>query len=509
MSRFNRLPPTPRVSAAALATTAVAAAVSAPLANPPSAASKPARETPAAPANRTSRFAAPVEKVSAVQSLGFYIILAYVFARFSLMSEILTFGLGFNIYLIVVVGSLAAFATAVTGGFRRFLLAPPAYFLVGFMLWLVATIPFSTWRGGSFGLLKTSFMTDFSMFFMIVALTLTWRQCVLLMNAIAIGGAIDFIATRIYGGSEDGRLIMSFGTLGNPNDLATHLLIALPFCVLLLLNHKSMVVRPLALAAAIAMLYAIIQTGSRAALLSVGVCVIYAFFRGTATQKFGLAAGGALVILLTLAFQPASVLLRYASIFSNNVQVEAANATDYEYAVGSEAARKQLLIDSIMTTLANPLFGVGPGNYASADADKKNGAGQTATWQVTHNSYTQVSAESGVPGFILFAGLIISTFTMVASTYRHTRKHPQLRYISNTAFILLLTLAGFGVNIFFSALAYTYYLPTLAAISIVVCTLAKQELRRFEASNVMSYSVPGSVRAPSMQMAVQRSALPT
>jgi O-antigen ligase len=455
-------------------------------------------------------FTPPEESVSALQSVGFYVILAYVFARFSLISEITSFGLGQNLYIIVIVGPLAALATALTGGIRRFLLAPPAYFLIAFMLWLVVDIPFSTWRGGSFALLKGAFMTDFSMFFMIVCLTRTWRQCVILMNAIAIGGAVDFVATRIYGGRLAGRLVMTFGTLGNPNDLATHLLIALPFCLLLIVNNRNMIVRSLALCSAVAMLYAIIQTGSRGAFLAVGAVLIYIFLKGSTTLKVGLAAGGVMVIVLGTALLPSALLLRYATIFTSGFQVEAGTEKEYEYAVGSEEARKRLLIDSILTTLANPLFGVGPGNYASADANTKNEAGKQAAWQVTHNSYTEVSSESGIPGFVLFTGMIVSTFKMLGSAYRRTRKHPELRYLSNTAFVLLITLAGFCVNIFFSAMAYNYYLPTLVALSIVFCAVAKQHIQRFAQQNATS-SVPlaPATRTPTMELFARRSPLPS
>jgi O-antigen ligase len=494
MSRFNRLltarrdTPTPQ------------AAATQPLVTLPPVANVPA-------AKPATCFTPPQESVSAVQSVGFFIVLAYVFARFSLISEITTFGLGYNLYIIVIVGPLAALATIVTGGIRRFLLAPPAYFLIGFMLWLVVAVPFSTWHGGSFALLKNAFMTDFSMFFMIVALTRSWRQCVLLMNAIAIGGAVDFITTRIYGADEVGRLVMSFGTLGNPNDLATHLLITLPFCILLILNNRSIVVRPLAACAAVAMLYAIIQTGSRGALLSVAAVVIYIFFKGSPMLKIGLAVGGVIVVVLTMALLPSGVMLRYATIFNSDYQAESGTEAQYEYAVSSEEARKQLLIDSVLTTLAHPLFGVGPGNYASADAGKKNEAGQHASWQVTHNSYTQVSSESGIPGLVLFLGMIISTFKMVGSTYRQTRKRPELQYLSNTAFALLITLAGFSVNIFFSALAYNYYLPTLVAISIVFCTIARQHIQRFESQSVASpVPVASTRRAPATEMPARRSA---
>jgi hypothetical protein len=97
--------------------------------------------------------------------------------------------------------------------------------------------------------------------------------------------------------------------------------------------------------------------------------------------------------------------------------------------------------------------------------------------------------------------MIGSTFKMLGSTYRRVRKHPELRYLSNTAFVLLITLAGFCVNIFFSAMAYNYYLPTLVALSIVFCTVAKQHIQRFEGQNAASSAAlaPGA-RTPTMEL---------
>jgi len=61
---------------------------------------------------------------------------------------------------------------------------------------------------------------------------------------------------------------------------------------------------------------------------------------------------------------------------------------------GTEASlsaqqRKELLFKSLKVTVRHPLFGVGPGNFEVV----------SGAWDVTHNSYTQISAEGGIPAF--------------------------------------------------------------------------------------------------------------
>lgn len=489
MSRFNQVPP------------ATAGAGPAILAAPPIPAPPP--RAPAAVFSAVNLpFARRMGRLTPFQTLGFWAMLIYVFARFSLISEILTYGVKFKIPIILVIGPAAVLLTFMTGGFRRFLLARPSYYVVGFMAWLVFVIPFATWRGGSFDLLKNAFMTDFSMYFMIVGLCLTWEHFSRLAYAIALGGAIDFLATRVYGMEDSGRFFMSFGTLMNPNDLATHLLITLPFCLMMFRSGGQFSAwKPLAGLGGILMIFTIFKTGSRGSLVALMGVVVYAFLTAPLSKKVALAIAACFTALVLSFILPSTTIMRYATIFWDNPDVRADQVEDYREAMGSQEARKNLLIDSVKTTLTHPLFGVGPGDYSSADAALKHAEGKRAPWQVTHNSYTEVSSEAGIPALIFFLGILITSYRLAWSVQKQTKADPKLHHFATAAYTLQLALVGFAVNIFFSAVSYKYYLPVLAALCCVLYKLAQPEIeksaRRATAAALASSPKAGGIRSRS------------
>jgi O-antigen ligase len=72
---------------------------------------------------------------------------------------------------------------------------------------------------------------------------------------------------------------------------------------------------------------------------------------------------------------------------------------------GSLEARQLLLKDSLLLTVKHPLLGIGPGNFPS----------YTQTWGVAHNTYTELGAETGLPGLILFLVLMGLTLRKIKS----------------------------------------------------------------------------------------------
>ncbi len=75
-----------------------------------------------------------------------------------------------------------------------------------------------------------------------------------------------------------------------------------------------------------------------------------------------------------------------------------------------------LLRQSIQMTFEHPIFGVGPGVFAAASWDERKRAGIGAgNAQVTHNTYTQISSETGIPGFFFFIATVFLSFKYTLS----------------------------------------------------------------------------------------------
>jgi O-antigen ligase len=77
---------------------------------------------------------------------------------------------------------------------------------------------------------------------------------------------------------------------------------------------------------------------------------------------------------------------------------------------GSIEARSELLRESLRLMVHHPIFGVGPGNFGVI----------TEEWRVAHNTYTELGAETGFPGLILFCAVLVSAVRRI----RRVRKLP-------------------------------------------------------------------------------------
>jgi O-antigen ligase len=444
----------------------------------------PLSTQPASPAG-ISRLKAQVAEGSGVLGrIGFAAALAYVFIRFALLSDAITAILGFKPFLTYMTAPIALLGVLFTGGLMRAVRFKPGIFFCAFLGWLLLAVPFSVWRGGSTQTLFTAFEADFSMFFMIVGLTTTWYRFRMMLFAIAAGGVCDFLLCLLYPGSLEGRFVLSFGVLSNPNDLATHVLFVLPMCVFVfLVSRRFSVAKFVITPTIIGFLVIVLRTGSRAALLSLIGLAIYLFFRGSMAFKIMALVAVAVVGPITLLSLPADVRYRYISMFSSGGPEVGTDEEAYRASIASSSseARKALLMNSVSETFHNPLFGVGPGQFATAEADVAKELGQRAAWQVTHNTYTEVSAEAGIPAFLFFVGALFGAMKLLYQVQKRSRLKARLDYLAVPAFWLMVCGIGLSINIFFAALAYQFYIPTFIALAMVAASLADDELRNYPA----------------------------
>jgi O-antigen ligase len=143
--------------------------------------------------------------------------------------------------------------------------------------------------------------------------------------------------------------------------------------------------------------------------------------------------------------------------------------------IESTEARKQLLIDSLIITAKHPFLGVGPGNFQVAQDAMAQARGDRSLWHVTHNTYTQLSSEMGLPGLGIYLALLYFVFKTLNGIIRAKTKGPtwdNLRALAlclRTAFIIFLPIA------FFDALAYNSDVPILAGLTTALGFMAQKQ----------------------------------
>jgi len=326
--------------------------------------------------------------------------------------------------------------------------------------WMVLTIPFASWRGGSFQQVFFEFSKA-----LIVTLTLivtVTRKVELrrLMLVQALGVALMTSAAVIANNRMQGRLAgVGDAMLSNPNDLAINVALNWPLCLLFLITVRGMAAKLFWAVSMLVMIYALIETYSRAGFLALIVAIVLCLWEFGIRRKKVYVLGVAFVCLMaTVAVAPGNYIARLETLLGK--------FQEGDYDRGSAEARYELLIQSLKVTATHPVFGVGPGNFPS----------YTGLWRVTHNTYTQFSSECGIPVLLLFLLLMRRVFLNL----RYLRKVPRSPDTEELHLYTSALMASFGAYLlgaFFSSTGYElfpYYMVVYTTL-LYRLTLAEQE----------------------------------
>jgi O-antigen ligase len=191
-------------------------------------------------------------------------------------------------------------------------------------------------------------------------------------------------------------------------------------------------------------------------------------------KKILVAAVTALLFLSALALLPSSTYRRltYVAIGGQVVTDDTEQS-----ALASQLQREVLFWDSVRLTFQNPIFGVGPGEFIVAQSNEKEKKGERGLWRQTHNSYTQVSSEAGLPGLIFFVGSILTCFRLNYRMYRQTGGKQGLEDYAALSSCMLVGLVAFSTGAVFDQLAYTSHLAILGGITAATYLAAQPALR--------------------------------
>jgi putative inorganic carbon (HCO3(-)) transporter len=466
----QQIPPTPRVR---LPRTPSAAAIPRGGNRPPSAIPTHTRATPPAPIRPKPIY---VDN-TATTGLTFPIALFYVFALFSLGNEFSIILLGVKPYFTWVTGPIAIIAAVASGNLFRAWDLGPGRWLILFTFWMMLATPFAIYHAGSIAAIQEYTLKQLPVLFMLAALITSLRQVEWFCRMMAFAGLMMVGISLRYGGFSDNRFMLPGTSLENPNDFATHLLLALPFCLLMMLN-SSWIFRIIGIASSGSLVLIILRSGSRGGFIALMAMVAIMFWKMSGGQRVVVLAVCIICGSIAMAVFPQILWDRFKTILSTDTSAE--NSTESRTVALAEAStngRMYLLRRSLEFTARHPIFGLGPGNFIVAEAADANAKNERGSWLGTHNSYTQASSEGGIPAFLFFAAAVVSAIRINGGIYRRTRQRPEFKRIANIALCLMLTLIGFAVNILFSHLAFRYYLPMLAGLTVAFSAITEREIR--------------------------------
>jgi|SRR5579862_3386739 len=347
-----------------------------------------------------------------------------------------------------------------------------ATYLLLLMGQLFATVPMSpVWPGGAF---QTSleFGRVVALFIAIVSFVTTMKRLRRLI-LIQCSSVVAFSAVTVWNARlKTGRLASALGSdySSNPNDLALGLVTVFPVCLALVFLSRSVLGKTVWALGVLLMMYAVFLTGSRGGFLSLvvasAVCLWEFAIRGHRRYILLLAALAAVIL-----WQSASstLIARLKGTFDPSEEIESAYS--------SAQQREALFWRSVEVTEEHPLFGVGPGNFPVLSGN----------WHVTHNAFTQMSSEGGLPALLLYLLFVWSGFRNVHITKRLARGRQEPTVMARA---LVAGLMGYLVGACFASSAYEYPYVLVAYTTALVWIVKRSVYRSKE---VESTEIPSEV----------------
>ena len=402
---------------------------------------------------RITSFEKPVQRIGAVG------LLLLLFCSFSRVTDFA----GSNLHIPLVLSIFCLVMALLSGDLLVALKSPIGIALTGFTFWFVCDIPTSFWRSDSLALLTDSWSKCLGLFVVTGALLASLRQIKAALRtlgyAFLVTSALGFVFGRTN--AVDGRFSLSQGEYGGANELATAMVQGCIFWWYMMhSSSRSAIMRWLSVLPMIPLLIILLKTGSRAGIVVIGVTMVMIFFHYSMKNRI-------VFLLVVLIGVGAAVLApneagkRFSTILKSDV-----SSVAEESALASSTQRGYLLKRSLELTLAHPIFGVGPGQFAVAEAGMSATEGKRGQWLGTHNTYTQISSECGLPGLFFFVASLWFCWKELRAAERIHRDNPSPdseEYLT-IAFVLRLALVSFAVFFCFEHVGYDAFYPALAGI---------------------------------------------
>jgi len=337
--------------------------------------------------------------------------------------------------------------------------------------WYAAGIPFSLWRSGSLEIFTQVWLKTLLVFVLLTQTLGTVKRIHALLWAIILS---ELVVTS-FSIVESSRVIwigermlgVNLGILGW-NFLGIAVAITIPYIAAMFVSYRSILRTGLLAAASVSMLWMLVLTASRGGLLNVlwstGLTSLLVL-RGRSRGRL-VAIGMIAALFITVSFAPQVFWQRLGTVWNGSetymdaVQASAEESTQDRWAV---------LDRSIEYTLENPVFGLGLGNFEVASGLRLR---QPSAWIGTHNTFTEVSSEAGLPALGLFLALLV---TVILKMGKISRACDRKMSSSDVGLMARATLASVLSSIFgavFVHLAYEYYLFYPIAIAVGIHHIA-------------------------------------
>jgi O-antigen ligase len=460
---------------------------------PPTAIPILVRQTPAASPRQT---AVP-------EKLAFGLNMLFLFLVTSRLIELLH--LFSSMHLVVIISVAAGLIGVLNGTVWKTLTSPLGVLFLCITIWFAITVPLSVWRGGSAATFSGQWLKSVCMFFLVGSATVNSRQALIGMRVSAYSYLACGVVALTMGVVSEGRLGLRSGSLANPNYLAATMCTGVFLWWFIVRNSKAGRLSRVIGVGALAILVAVmVKTGSRGALFALLATIPFLIMQYPLAKRLWIAGGLATLALLGLMVAPDVALKRFTLLFAADQPARSElELRVQESAVDSSAVRLNALKRSLEITGQHPLTGVGIGMFSVAEDQLSKSEGLHSMWLGTHNTYTQVSSETGILGLILFLAILVTDWRTMRSLRRERRLSRQpdgaeIRDASTALWLILLNTMIYAVFDFF---AYSSTIPIFSGLILALSRGASQDLTSIQAGEgpaAQAQSATALARAPAL-----------
>lgn len=356
----------------------------------------------------------------------------------------------------------------------RYLAATPTRSVLALFAWAALSVPGALVTSNSFDVVFNNLMKTVVMYLVIVGSVRGLRD-VERLTVVYLASAVLYAAVvvvRFDLGSGDawrlGRLYYY-----DANDFATYAVSAMPLGVYALHTTRRMSLRWATALAVTVLALAFVHTGSRGGFIALVGVAAFTLARYTAIPIRWRVSATVLIFAVVLTTASGQYWQQMGTIMS-----------DADYNRTEETGRLQIWNRGVGYMLQNPVFGVGPGNFQSAEGSLSQQAvrqqfGIGVRWNAAHNTLIQIGAETGVAGLLLFVVVIAAAFRALRRAARTATGPREYWRLKNLTQALTAALIGFLIGAFFLSLAYSEMLFTLVALAAGLQKAATIERQRF------------------------------
>lgn len=265
--------------------------------------------------------------------------------------------------------------------------------------------------------------------------------------ALSVKALSDYASGRLNPGRDRIEGAIVGGIFENPNDLALHLVTMIPLALGLLFVARGPLKKALYASVAFLMLMGVVVTYSRGGLLGLGCASFVLMWKLKRRSRALVVVGFVVMALVFLALVPSGMMSRFGDDG------------------GSADARQALLIRSIIVSIRHPVLGVGMDNFHILSLNEK----------VSHNAYTQVSAEMGVAALLLYVLFMWASMKRMRRIELETAERKKDERVHYMAVALQASVAGYMVCSFFASVAYLWYVYYLVGYALCLHRLYEAE----------------------------------